>query len=860
MQSPSPFALLRSICRSASEIREPGEALESILCVLLDAGCIVAGSANVEGPAPLSVAVGPPDALSMLRVTDRVRSQTRGGALRSVRCLSRILPYGGELHLRLLPCVKIDDELAAAILEQAAAAVERGHLLKTAELLEQQAEKRIREVSTLYEIGRAIDSVEIGRLLEIITEKAAKVMDAQACSLMRLNPDTRALTIAASYGLSEDVVFVTHRALGEGIAGRVAVTGEPMLIADTWHDPRLSGVHLRPEIGSSMLVPLKDELGGVIGVLSIRRRRPAPDFNADDLRLFSVFASQATLAINNKQLYDDLHRHVKELSTLSDLTLAVISHLDLNILLETVANNIVDVVKFDRCCIFLYDRATRRFIPHTRLGYRSDVIGRTSVKKSESVVGVVASKQMPIVENDARTAIQPIRGFARALGTNSFVAIPIVTKGQTIGVVVADNKLSSRIIQPAAVELLTTFVNQAGIALENARLNEERQLRFDELNRMATQTDDIFRSIGMAVVVVDGSGAVARLNEAAQALWGLAEQETKGLSYQRLIERLNLAGAETDKLQRQVTQVRESGEPLQEYKVNLHPRRRGQIVVNIVISPLVDRTGEQEGVVLLLEDVTRLIVMESEIARIRRLADIGQLAAKLAHEVRNPLSSIKGAAQLMRHEYEEVGPFREFLDIIIDEVNHLSKITTDLLDFARPVTLELSWTNLNDLAARTLFFTAAMLEEHNIAVRFRPDDELPDNYGDAKQIEQVMRNVVINAAQAMPQGGILSVATRYDAENKQVAIRFKDSGPGVPRDRAEAIFQPFMTTKTKGTGLGLSIVKRIVEHHQGAIDVQSKPDQGAAFTIVLPVRPAVDIVLDGVPEEDSVMESGLPDV
>jgi signal transduction histidine kinase len=230
----------------------------------------------------------------------------------------------------------------------------------------------------------------------------------------------------------------------------------------------------------------------------------------------------------------------------------------------------------------------------------------------------------------------------------------------------------------------------------------------------------------------------------------------------------------------------------------------------------------------------------------------------MAHEVRNPLSSIKGAAQLIRGEYEGSGPLREFLDIIIDEVNHLSKITTDLLDFARPAHLEVVRTNLNDLASRTLFFTAAMLEEHNILVRFRPDDDLPDNYGDAKQIEQVMRNIVINAAQAMLNGGTLTVTTRYEPANDAVSIRFKDTGTGIAPDKLETIFQPFMTTKTKGTGLGLSIVKRIIESHQALIEVQSKTGQGASFVVSFPIHPPISEVPEAVRTE-AEGGSGLPD-
>lgn len=733
------------------------------------------------------------------------------------------------------------DSLVASLASAAAVSLDRIHLEEEVRRLQDEADQRFREVSTIYEIGQATDRVELGRLLDIITEKAARVMGAHACSLMKVNAETNALAIAASYGLSEEVVFMAHRAMGEGIAGRVAETGEPMLIAEGQSDPRLTGLPLRPEIGSSIIVPMRDESGSTLGVLSISRRRPSPSFTRTDLRLFSVFASQAALAINNKQLYDDLNRHVKELSTLSDLTQAVISNLDLNRLLNDVADNIIDVVHFDRCCIFLYDRPSRRFVPRIVRGYRQEGITRAAVRMGQGVVGMAARRKMTIMEQDARTALQPMRGFARSLGTNAFLAVPIVSnpvisKGQTIGVVVADNKLSGRSFNTQSIELLTTFVNQAGIAIENAQLYEDWQQRYQDINRLATQTDNILRSIGMTVVVVDANGIVTRWNRAGEEMWGISDREATERPYAEVIERFRLPEAEAANLVSWMEDVRETGHPKQRYKVMLHSQRRGQVVVNLLFTPLIDRHGERQGVVLIIEDVTHETRMETEIGRIRRLADIGQLAAKMAHEVRNPLSSIKGAAQLMRNEYEDLAPFREFLDIIIDEVNHLSKITTDLLDFARPLLLDLQWSNLNDLIEKTLLLFRDGLREARVKVRFRPDAELPPILCDPKQIEQVVRNIVLNAMQAMPSGGDLALRTYHDADQGTVTACFCDTGVGIPEQKFEDIFQPFMTTKTKGTGLGLSIVKRIVENHQGNIDLTSRLGEGACFSITLPVR------------------------
>ena len=835
------YTALCSAAAAASKIGTPSDAVERFLRGLLDADLISGALVEIDSKPPLRIPVG----IDVVASQEDLILKTLKTRSAPAACLYVAGP------------TRRNRTFLSAVAQQLAMVIDMAFLRDQARDLHKQAGRRIEEVSTIYEIGQAIDSVGIERLLEIITEKAALVMDAQACSLMRMNPQTNALTIAASYGLSEDVVVMSQRALGEGIAGRVAQTGEPMLIVDAEKDPRLSGVDLMPEIGSSMVVPMKDERGRVLGVLSIRRRRPTPDFDQDALRLFSVFASQAAMAITNVQLYEDLRSRLIELNTLSSLTQQVISTLDLTSLLGVVADNIVEVVKFDRCAIFLLDRHSGRFAPRIVRGYTPKVIGQEPVAVGEGVVGTVARTHVPIIENGTSRSFS---NFARMLGTSSFVAIPILAKDQCIGVIVADNQTSGYEIQEDNITLLTTFAGQAGLAIENAQLYEDRDLRYHEMNRLATQTDNILRSIASGVFVVDASGTVTRWNKAAEEMWGISESDASGLPYATLLERFGLPTAETGRLQELMEAVSSTGRPAQLYNLGLHPRRKPEIVVSILMSPLIDRQGNRQGVVQTMEDVTREIRMEWEIGRIRRLADIGQLAAKMAHEVRNPLSSIKGAAQLMQTEYSDLTSLSEFLDIIVNEVNALNLITTDLLDFARPMKLDLEYVDLHNLVARTLQFLESELSDHGVTVEIEAEMPIPDIEVDQKQMGQVVRNIALNAMHAMDGGGCFRVSIRDGVERDTVEIVFADTGLGIPEEKLDEVFQPFFTTKTKGTGLGLSIVQKIVENHAGKIEVASRAGVGTSFTVTLPVRQSDPILTEDIRQlVQRPLSAALPD-
>jgi len=234
-------------------------------------------------------------------------------------------------------------------------------------------------------------------------------------------------------------------------------------------------------------------------------------------------------------------------------------------------------------------------------------------------------------------------------------------------------------------------------------------------------------------------------------------------------------------------------------------------------------------------------LLYEQMSGISELPAVSQLAASVAHELRNPLSSIKGAAQYIRNEYQDHATVREFLDIIIEEVGVLNRITTEFLDFARPMHLNLEQMHVHDSIRRLLQVMKPQMAAQGIEAVLDLSADVPPTYFDSRQVDQMLRNIVMNAIQAMPDGGTLRVRTRtFDTPLPGVEIAIADTGRGINPEDLHRLFTPFFTTKTKGVGLGLTIVQRIAQNHGGVVTVQCPPGGGSEFTIRLPCAPGAE--------------------
>ena len=244
----------------------------------------------------------------------------------------------------------------------------------------------------------------------------------------------------------------------------------------------------------------------------------------------------------------------------------------------------------------------------------------------------------------------------------------------------------------------------------------------------------------------------------------------------------------------------------------------------------------------LAESNRQLKLAQEEARRSERLAALGQLSAGLAHEIRNPLGVIKGSAEMLNQKLQGSAPLaQELAGYISSEVNRLNALVARFLDFARPSRLQLQPVSPATLVDRALDAVRAQYPDAKIDVERRYADDLPQIQADEQLSEQVFVNLICNAYEAMNRsGGKLSVSiASASAENiAGVAVEIQDSGPGVPAELREQIFNPFFTSKENGVGLGLSIVAKIVDDHRGAIRLKSQPGEGACFHVFLPAKPS----------------------
>lgn len=236
----------------------------------------------------------------------------------------------------------------------------------------------------------------------------------------------------------------------------------------------------------------------------------------------------------------------------------------------------------------------------------------------------------------------------------------------------------------------------------------------------------------------------------------------------------------------------------------------------------------------LREQTDVLFQTEEQLRRADRLTALGTLSAGVAHEIRNPLGAIRGAAEILQGDYGPEDPKQEFVQILLKETDRLNLIVREFLDFARPRQPEFQEADINDILEGVLSLTSQASRAGNIVVERRLDRTLRPGRFDAGLLKQAFLNILLNAIQAMPGGGILTVSTMQRDNGVRVAVA--DTGGGISPENRKRLFSPFFTTRKDGTGLGLAITFRIVQNHGGTIGVESEPGKGTTFTVVLPEK------------------------
>lgn len=350
--------------------------------------------------------------------------------------------------------------------------------------------------------------------------------------------------------------------------------------------------------------------------------------------------------------------------------------------------------------------------------------------------------------------------------------------------------------------------------------------------------DQIIANLEEGVVVCDRDGKIVIFNEAAEMLTEISSSRARELSLGQLFKR-----------EPWITDLTHKTWPPQQESArgegDLVTRWGQKIPISATASPLQDRGHHFLGTILLLRDIKHRRELEEDLKRADRLAMLGTLAAGLAHEIRNPLGGIKGAAQLLRRSLDGQSALKEYTDIMVREVDRVNHLIEQLLDLARPPELSLAPVNIHEVLDDVLLLEGQADAHPRIRVRKRFDPSLPPVRADRAQLVQVFLNLVKNAYQAMTQGGTLTVTTRLETDfhirepgagrNRYIWVDIADEGGGIRDEDLRRIFSPFFTTKNSGTGLGLAISYRIIKEHGGLIRVESAEGKGTTFKVSLVV-------------------------
>jgi two-component system, NtrC family, sensor kinase len=505
------------------------------------------------------------------------------------------------------------------------------------------------------------------------------------------------------------------------------------------------------------------------------------------------------------------------------------SDLDLFRLSERLVRRVTETLLVDRMALMLAPVAAGRdaqfvTIAHAGFGGEPPLLA----KGSEVATRLIAGHTLTLDDPLSQRRVDPADvEFWRAAGIHYFV--PCVSKEGTIAVMALGRKSSAEPLSSEDMALLAAVAAQAATALENGRLYRQLTVKADELERMREFSENILESLNDGLAVVDRDDRVVRWNRRLEELYGVRHEEAVG---RRLEQILDPGFFEILRSGR-----RESPDGAALYRVPLasrhSPARR--LLVNVATTPLRDMADAIAGTIVVIEDISARVQLEEQLQISEKMASIGLLAAGVAHEVNTPLTGISSFVQMLMQGTEPDDPKTQVLEKIERQTFRAAKIVNGLLNLARPAQVDSGPVDVNNVINDVLSLLEHQMRTGRIQVRKELATTAPVVLGIEYKLQQVFLNLFLNARDAMPKGGWLSIATRATPDGATVEVA--DTGSGIPAEQLSRIYDPFFTTKDigKGTGLGLSITYGIVQEHGGTITCDSAPGQGTRFTLALPL-------------------------
>jgi two-component system, sporulation sensor kinase E len=491
-------------------------------------------------------------------------------------------------------------------------------------------------------------------------------------------------------------------------------------------------------------------------------------------------------------------------------------------MLDYALGKVLEVVQTEAGSVYLLDESRGELTLAVSRGL-SELVRRDfdRLRLGEGLSGRVAETGVPIVIRSLKDDPRLTRMAARQEGFRAFASVPLRSSFNTYGTLNIHTR-ADREFTEEDVQLLTSMAAQIALAVENARLFLELQASERKFRGLVENAEDL-------IYQTDAQGCLTYVNPAVLGLLG-REPESLWRSRTPLLSLVH--PDDVHPVSQALTRMLD-GEIMRAFQFRMvHADGDTCRWVSQTNVPIRDDAGAMVGMQGIAHDVTERRAMQEQIAQAERLADLGRMAAGIAHEIRNPLGAIVNSVNVLRRPGGAADP--RLMQIVSEEADRLDDIIRQFLMFARPPARSPYATDLAALVDDTItLFRRDQRLPSTVAVGVSHSGDLPLVLVDASQIRQVLWNLLKNASEATTESGRIDVAIQPAADGASVVLTVTDDGPGI--SDFDLIFEPFYTTRAQGTGLGLAVVRRIVRDHGGLVRVRNVPGRGACFELVLPM-------------------------
>jgi PAS domain S-box-containing protein len=699
------------------------------------------------------------------------------------------------------------------------------------------------------ELVRILDA---GHVEELIVSSALSLLRVRSAALYTRDGSSGPLVCTASGGPTDRDRWLGGTLLpGEGVAGRAAVEERPVWSPDFLADPRVQVPDWLAERANDegyravLAVPLKmqDQVTGVLSVADVAGRA----FTEEEVLLLSAFADQAAIAVHNAWVYAQTERARREATELAEVARDLTETLEVLDVGERIVERVLPLFNVRLAIVRVLEpdgalRAVAASGP-ARVPFGPGHVLPPGVGMMSQVVTEGRPMWTTDVRTDSRIARSTDSDYTERLlesGTEAALVVPLRAKGRIIGVL-GISDAAGRVFSPREIALLQAFADQAAVALENARLFAEQRRAEEALRDARDRLDAIIDASPLAIIALDEHGLVKTWNRAATNLFGWSPEE--------MLDR-PLPTIPEDR--RDEYEALKAGYRVGQSVTELETKRRrkdGSLVdVVLSVAPIADTEGRPVGSIGVMADITQRKQLHEQLVQAQKMEAVGLLAGGIAHDFNNLLTVIGGRSALLVQRGGLSEATTRDAELISKTAERAAALTRQLLAFSRKQVLEPKPVDLNVLVGGVAPMLRRLIGEH-IELVIVPGSGLGHVMADPGYVEQVVMNLIVNARDAMPDGGMVKIETAsrdvqdvtHHAQGqvppgRYVTLSVRDAGCGMDPLTLARIFEPFFTTKEpgKGTGLGLSTVHGIVHQSRGHIGVDSAVGRGTTFTIYLP--------------------------